>query len=62
MLVHDRGHTIGGIGPDYHLATDSDGRYRTPPLPVGDLDLETQPPNCQLAYLSCPVAREGNKN
>jgi uncharacterized GH25 family protein len=59
--VHDLGNTIGGIGPDYHVATDTDGRYRTPPLPVGDLYLTTQPPNCQLAYLSCRVAPGGEQ-
>ena len=59
--IHELGHTVGGIGPDYELTTDSDGRYRTPPLPVGDLGVWTQIPNRQLAYIGCPVAPGGEQ-
>ena len=61
IYVRELGHTVGDLGPDYHCATDSDGRYRTPPLPVGDLSVSIQSPNRKLAYVGCPVAPGGEQ-
>ena len=40
------------IGPEQHLATDSEGRFRTPPLPVGELYLWVTAPERRLASLA----------
>ena len=39
-----RGHTIGGAVGDSTLGTDSDGRFRTSPLPIGHLILGVRVP------------------
>lgn len=36
---YEMGRTVGDIGPEVELTTDADGRFRTPPLPVGELSL-----------------------
>ncbi len=61
VYIYELGHTVRHFGPDYHLKTDSDGRFRTAPLPVGDLGVWTQPPNRQLAYVGCPVMPSGEQ-
>ena len=61
VYIHELGNTVGHLGPDYHLKTDSNGRFRTVPLPVGGLSVWTQPPNRQLAYVGCPVAPGGEQ-
>ncbi len=44
-----RGHTIGGAVFDKTLRTDSNGRFRAAPLPVGHLILGVRVPDRQLA-------------
>jgi hypothetical protein len=44
------GHTAENIGPEYQFKTDSEGRYRTPSLPVGEVDLYVRYPGRQLAF------------
>ena len=61
FYVRELGHTVGDLGPDYHCATDSDGRYRTPPLPVGDLSVIIHSPNRKLAYEAVPLRREASR-
>jgi hypothetical protein len=61
VYFRELGHTVDHIGPDYHMTTDADGRYRTPPLPVGELGITTQPPNRQNAYVGCAVAPGGEQ-
>ena len=53
---HLSGHTIGGRSSYTTLRTDANGRFRTPPLPVGHLMLAVRVPDRQLASVS-PVYR-----
>jgi Carboxypeptidase regulatory-like domain len=55
------GHTVEGIGPNYQFTTDSDGRYRTPSLPVGDLDLWIRHPGRQFAEVDGRVSPGGEE-
>ncbi len=49
------GHTVSALIPDIKLTTDVDGRFRTPPLPVGHLSLLIQVPERQLAGVHKPI-------
>ena len=62
---HLSGHTIGGEVSYTTLRTDTNGRFRTPPLPVGHLILAIRAPDRQLASVSpglpipiCPGGEE----
>ena len=46
---HYFGHSVEDIGPGQMLTTDAEGRFRTPPLPVGRLALSVHAPERQLA-------------
>jgi hypothetical protein len=44
------GHTLGGGVSDKQIRTDAHGRFRTRPLPVGQLNVVVTFPGCQIAY------------
>ena len=48
------GHSVEDIGPGQTLTTDAEGRFRTPPLPVGRLALTVHAPERQVAGVSRP--------
>ena len=47
--------------PEQHTVTDSEGRFRTIPLPVGELYLFVAAPERQLAWIACPVQPGGEE-
>ena len=49
------GHTVTEVGPGWQLATDQDGRFRTPPIAVGHLTVAVRAPDRQRTYVSRPV-------
>ena len=59
--VYSKGHSRGSIGPEQELTTDSEGLYRTPPLPVEELFVWTDVPERQLKWLSRPVQPGGEE-
>ena len=57
------GHTIGGAVGDSTLGTDSDGRFRTSPLPIGHLILGVRVPDHQMAHFSSrPITPGGEED
>ena len=52
---HSLGHTVDDIGPAGTVATDGDGRFRTPPLPVGQLALTVRVADRRLAFAGRPI-------
>lgn len=61
LQLYYMGHTFQFFGPDFVVQTDSSGRYRTPPLPVCWLELYTQPPERQMAWIGHPIAPGGSE-
>ena len=59
---HYLGHSVEDIGPGQTLTTDAEGRFRTPPLPVGRLALMVQVPERQLAGVSRPIHPGGEED
>jgi hypothetical protein len=59
---HIMGHTVEDIGPDVTLSTDAAGRFRTPPLPVGELALTVRAPDRQLGYITRPIRPGGEED
>ena len=59
---HNMGHTVSDIGPETTVTTDAEGRFRTPPLPVGQLALSIQAPERQLAYATRQIAPGGQED
>ncbi len=55
------GHTVATLGPTWKLTTDADGRFRTPPLPVGELSVTVRVPGRQLGYASRKIAPGGKE-
>lgn len=58
---HCLGHTVASIGPKWTVETDSEGRYRTPPMPVGDLSVSVKVPDRQAAHASRSVLPDGEE-
>jgi Carboxypeptidase regulatory-like domain len=58
---HPAGSGFENIGSAYDLTTDSEGRYRTRPLPVGDLYLWVQHTGRRIAWLTFPVPPGGEE-
>ncbi len=56
------GHTVTDIGQIRTLTTDSDGRFRTQPSPVGHLRLTVRYPERQLAYVLRLVGPDGEED
>lgn len=59
---HILGHTVTRIGPVHTLTTDREGRFRTPPLPVGLLALVARAPERELAAVAKVVAPGGEED
>ena len=59
VIRHYRGHTISHVGTDQNVATDADGRFRSPPLPVGMLSLVIEVPERRRAYVPTRAIRPG---
>jgi len=55
------GNTIASIGRAPVVTTDTNGRFHTPPLPVGRLYMHVRVPVRQLAWLSRAVQPEGHE-
>lgn len=55
------GHTVDSIGPAWPLTTDAEGRFRTPPLPVGRLYLKVRVPERQMSYVLRPIQPGGEE-
>jgi hypothetical protein len=55
------GHTVYTIGPDYHLALDSEGRFRTPPVLVGYANISVVAPERRLAWQELLVQPGGEE-
>lgn len=58
---HYLGHTIGTLGPRWKLTTDADGKYRTPPLPVGLLNVTVHVPGRQVGYAGGKIVPGGEE-
>ena len=56
------GHTVDSIGPAPRVTTDAEGRFRTPPLPVGRLSLQIRAPGRQLALVSRAIEPVGEES
>jgi hypothetical protein len=56
------GHTSGGSMVSTRVATDAEGRFRTPPLPVGHLILRVRVPDRQLANRSGRAIAPGGED
>jgi len=56
------GHTFVHIGPDPTVATDADGRFRSPPLPVGRLSLKGRAPGRRVAVDVWPIGPDGESD
>jgi len=56
-----KGNSVNAIGPAFPLTTDADGRFRTPPLTVGHLNLSVRVPDRQTAVLTRPIAPGGEE-
>lgn len=61
VLRYDLGHTVEEIVPEQRTTTDSQGRFRTRPLPVGELCVWTSPPNRRLAWTRRTVQPGGEE-
>jgi hypothetical protein len=61
VYYHYLGHTINILGPSWKLTTDADGRYRTPPLPVGLLQVTVKVPGRQVGYAGGKIAPGGEE-
>ena len=61
MYIHELGNTVHTMGPDYHLTLDSEGRFRTPPMPVAEVIVSVDAPNRQLAWKECHVQPGGDE-
>ncbi len=61
VYYHYLGHTINTLGPSWKLTTDADGRYRTPPLPVGLLQVTVKVPARQVGYAGGKIAPGGEE-
>jgi hypothetical protein len=59
---HFLGHTVTDIGPNRPVTTGADGRFRTPPMPVGLLGLSVRAPERRLAYVRRPVRPSGEED
>ena len=59
---HIMGHTVNDIGPQPRLTTDPDGRFRTPPLAVGQLSLVVIAPERQRAHVGRPILPGGEED
>jgi RNA polymerase sigma factor (sigma-70 family) len=59
---HVMGHTVEDIGPDLTLSTDAEGRFRTPPLPVGRLALTVRAAGRQLGRFERPIRPGGEED
>jgi hypothetical protein len=53
--------TVTDICPARTVITDADGRFRTPPLPVGHAMLTVQEPQRQLEYREIPIQPGGEE-
>jgi hypothetical protein len=53
---HVMGHTVSSIGTALKMETDSDGRFRTPPMSVASLSLTARAPERRLAWVN-PIAK-----
>jgi len=61
VYYHYLGHTVNTLGPSWKLTTDADGRYRTPPLPVGLLQVTVKVPGRQVGYAGGKIAPSGEE-
>ncbi|MBI3837878.1 MAG: carboxypeptidase regulatory-like domain-containing protein [Planctomycetia bacterium] len=55
------GHTICDVSPARTVTTDADGRFRTPPLPVGHASLSVREPERQLTWVTRLVEPGGEE-
>ena len=53
---HVMGHTVTSLGPTLKMETDSEGRFRTPPLPIASLSIVALSPDYRTAWAN-PVAK-----
>jgi hypothetical protein len=61
VYSHYLGHTVTTLGPRWNLATDANGRFRTPPLPVGFLSVTVRVPGRQVGYAGSKIAPGGEE-
>jgi RNA polymerase sigma factor (sigma-70 family) len=59
---HIMGHTVENIGLDATLSTDAEGRFRTPPLPIGQLALAVRAADHQLGHIARPIRPGGEED
>ncbi len=59
---YSMGHSVAYTGPEEVLKPDADGRFRTPPLPVGHLDLRVRVPGRRLGYVLKPIRPGGEED
>jgi len=55
------GHTVSPIGPPQLIKTDAVGRFRTPPLGIGERGLIVRAPHRQIKYVELPDAASGER-
>ncbi|HEX5445350.1 MAG TPA: carboxypeptidase regulatory-like domain-containing protein, partial [Pirellulales bacterium] len=51
---HELGHTIAPIGPSAKIETDAQGRFRTPPMGIGERSLYVRAPQHHLLVIDPP--------
>lgn len=61
VYYHVHGHTFAAFGPGWKLTTDADGRFRTPPLPVGQLSVTVKVLGRQIGYAGGKIAPGGEE-
>jgi hypothetical protein len=62
VYLHTHGHTVGGGFLLGKTLTDAGGRLRTPPLPVGGLELTIRAPERQVVEVSRPIQPGGEED
>jgi hypothetical protein len=61
VYYHYLGHTTTTLGPGWKLTTDADGRFRTPPFPVGELGVTVRVPDRQVHHAFRKIAPSGEE-
>jgi hypothetical protein len=61
VWYHYMGHTICKFGPSWRLTTDTEGRFQTPPLPVGEFVVSVHVQDRQVGFAVGKIAPGGEE-